>query len=124
MEFIDWEDLLIGYNRIYGYEFRSVKEMLSFLYKRYNSLSKVSTVLGTSNTVTFLKLKELDIDTKKNLISKKEQLFKNINYSKMKGMTFIEILKETKFCESRVRFLIKKYKRSYKKFYGKNRRII
>jgi len=52
--YIDWPELISGYNRMYGTEFTSEKEMYRKLYPKI-TLSKLSKVLGVSKQTLYVR---------------------------------------------------------------------
>lgn len=56
-----WEDLLTGYNRMYGSSFTTIKEMLAFLYQKEKSGDRVGDILGISGTAVIRKMKKCGI---------------------------------------------------------------
>jgi len=111
---IDWEDLLKGYNRIYKANFKSVKHLLTFLYKKDGSIRKISKTLGVSFPTVSKKLKEFTQIKGKggnNRKPKKSILFLNIPEERMSKMTRLEIARECNMSIQYVDVLLRKNNR-------------
>lgn len=112
---IDWEDLRKGYNRIYKRRYVTVKDMLNSLYKKEQSLTKLSNILGPSIPTISTKLKSLEIKVNghggKNHKPIKKTKFLNIPDERLAKMSKIEIMNETGLSRSYLEILISRYKR-------------
>ena len=114
MESIDWDDLRIGYNRVYNKKYKTVKEFLKETYEDNNrNISKLARLLGVSHGVLSVILDKLSIRKRLKLTNKKLK-FKNISPEKMKMMTKREISIECdNMGEKYLGLLLKQYNRKY-----------
>jgi len=59
---IDFEELRIGYNRIYGTDYRTVKSLLAGMYKDEPNVKKIARILGVSYTTARLEVAKQNIE--------------------------------------------------------------
>jgi hypothetical protein len=113
----DWEDLRIGYNRIYKKQYKTVKEMMESLYENTKSSTKMARILGVTAPTISTKLAVLGIKVNpkggKNHYPEKASRFLNIPPERMEKMTKTEIMREIGASKRYVEKLAIVYKRKY-----------
>lgn len=115
-EKIDWKDLKIGANRIFGTNHKTVTDMLKNLYAEQKTLKKVGDILGVSGQTVYDEMKRLDIPRlPKGHRGKPKCLQLIYDLEDTADLTYPEIAKAIGFSESRVYFLLHKYGMLYRK---------
>jgi rubredoxin len=109
---MDWQDLMQGYNRKYGKNWKSVKLWLGYLHQEYGSQRAAAKVLGISHTLLCRKMQELGLGRKKAKGSAADR-FLEIPAKRMAGMTKLEIAAETGLSDGTVGRLLNEYHRRY-----------
>ena len=119
---IYWEDLRIGYNRIFKTNHKTVKDLVLKMYKEHKSLHKCADILGVSRAAFSNKLKYFNLSLNKkggdNNPGVKKALFLAISPERMKMMTILQVSKACNFTTSSYIYKLKK------RYNRKTRRVL
>lgn len=109
-EKIDWEDLRIGVNRIFGTNHKTVTDMLENLYAEQKTLEKVGDILGVSGQTVHSEMERLGIPRlPKGHRGMPKCLRLIYDLENTANLTYPEIAKAINFSASRVYFLLHKH---------------
>lgn len=112
---IDFEELRVGYNRMYKTSYRTVKAFLYGIYKETPNLKKIAKILGVSHPVVRIEMTRLGLPRQKKGHRGLPNGLIKIKELDVHEMTCTEISKAIELSFQYTWWLLKEYKIKHKK---------